>query len=284
MNKAIALKEFPFTKMQSLGNDFVIFDAIETPFDWSPSQIQTIGNRHFGIGFDQLMVLDAPQSQTVDFSYRIFNADGSEVEQCGNGLRCLVRFIQRNYMPDQQVFTLATKNRSVKAFVERDKVRVQMGKPELDTEKIQIQSLCCEESCDILAALEVDSLSVLSMGNPHAVMTVSSVDAMDVSTIGHAISTHPRFPNQTNVEFMEVMDRSHVRLRVYERGVGETLACGSGACAAVVAGYLQGSLDRQVEVALPGGCLNVGWASPEATVELTGSAEFVFTGFFSAAI
>lgn len=256
-----------FTKMQSLGNDFVVLDATKEPFNLQPEFIQKIGNRHFGIGFDQLMVLECSAIPSVDFGYRIFNADGSEVEQCGNGVRCLARFIQRHHLPHQTVLKLATKNRMITAFLEGENVRVEMGKPELFPEKIPLGEVVYE-------------ISIVSMGNPHAVIEVPSVKGIDVDEIGRLISTHPRFPNQTNVGFMEILDPSTIRLRVYERGVGETLACGSGACAAMVAGRLGNHLEDTVTVKLPGGDLQVRWLALDKPVELMGSGEFVFSGYF----
>lgn len=277
MNKSSS-HAVPFTKMQSLGNDFLILDATQAPFDLTPAQIQKIGNRRFGVGFDQLMVLEAPRNNEVDFNYRIFNADGSEVEQCGNGVRCLARFIQQHHLPNQFVLKLGTLNRIVTAHLEGEKVRIEMGAPEWRPEKIPFMAAAHEPVYELSVGHEMFEISVLSMGNPHAVMRVASVDNVDVQSIGRAISTHKNFPDQVNVGFMELIDRSHIRLRVYERGVGETMACGSGACAAVATGCLWGELGELVNVELPGGALQVRWASREGSVELIGSGEFVFTG------
>lgn len=270
----------PFTKMQSLGNDFVILDATQHSFDLSSEKIQTMGHRRFGIGFDQLLILDPPQSVEVDFNYRIFNADGSEVEQCGNGVRCLARFIHRYHLPDQLILKLATRNRVVTAFLEGETVRVEMGIPEWDPKKIPLIASTYSPTYNLLIGQETYQMSVLSMGNPHAVIRVPSIEDVDVDVIGHAISTHKSFPNQVNVGFVTIVDRTHVRLRVYERGVGETMACGSGACSAVVVGRLLGYLDEKVDVELPGGHLQIQWSSEAAPVELIGSGEFVFSGYW----
>lgn len=279
MNKSNVLT-LPFTKMQSLGNDFVMLDATQNPFNLSSAQIQKMGHRRFGIGFDQLIVLDLPQNAEVDFNCRIFNADGNEVEQCGNGIRCLARFIQRHHLPDQSVLKLATRNRVLTAFLEGETVRVEMSTPEWDPEKIPFVASMYAPTYDLVVNQETYQISALSMGNPHAVMKVPSVAMADVDAMGRLISTHAHFPNQVNVGFMELVDRTHIRLRVYERGVGETMACGSGACAAVVTGRLWGYLDETVDVELPGGHLQVRWPSQAAPVELIGSGEFVFSGLY----
>lgn len=275
MNKSV-----PFTKMQSLGNDFIILDATQHSFDLSPSIIQKMGDRHLGIGFDQLMILDLSKTQGVDFNYRIFNANGFEVEQCGNGVRCLARFIHRYHLKDRLILKLATKNRVVTAFLKDENVCVEMGVPEWRPEKIPFITNTQAQIYDLLIDEDVYQISTLSMGNPHAVMIVPSISNVDVNKIGQAISTNKSFPNQVNVGFMQLVDRSYIKLRVYERGVGETMACGSGACAAVVVGRELGYLDETVKVELPGGQLQVRWASKTLPVELMGSGEFVFSGTY----
>ena len=268
-----------FTKMHGLGNDFVVIDAIHQRFEPSPEQCRFIADRHFGIGCDQILLVEAAREPGVDFHYRIFNSDGSEVEQCGNGARCFARFVLDHGLTDKQVIAVDTHAGRIRLYVEEDgQVRVNMGRPRFEPGEIPFQA----EREQLLYPLDIDGgeipVGVLSMGNPHAVLRVESVAGAPVARLGPLIEAHPRFPNRVNAGFIEVVDRGHIRLRVYERGSGETLACGSGACAAVVAGQRQGLLDRRVRVQLPGGDLVIEWVGNGEPVWMTGPVRAVFEG------
>ena len=268
-----------FKKMHGLGNDFVVFDAINQKVDLTTQQIKFIADRHFGIGCDQILLVESPRSLGTDFYYRIFNADGSEVEQCGNGARCFANFVRASGLSDKEILHVGTLSGSIHLRHEDDGlVRVNMGAPRLEPAQIPFEA--DEQSKHYL--LEVGSkhlkIAAISMGNPHAVLQVESVADAPVKKIGTLLECHPRFPQRVNVGFMAVKDRSHIDLRVFERGAAETLACGSGACAAVVAGRMNGLLDEQVEVSLPGGTLMVSWAGDNAPVWMSGPAVQVFEG------
>ena len=268
-----------FTKMHGLGNDFVVIDAIHQRFEPSPEQCRFIADRHFGIGCDQILLVEAARDADADFHYRIFNSDGSEVEQCGNGARCFARFVLDRGLTDKQVIDVGTHAGRIRLYVEEDgQVRVNMGRPRGAPAEIPFQA----EREQPLYPLDIDGreipVGVLSIGNPHAVLRVESVATAPVARLGPLIEAHPRFPNRVNAGFMEVVDRGHIRLRVYERGSGETLACGSGACAAAVAGRRQGLLDRRVRVQLPGGDLVIEWAGNGEPVWMTGPVSTVFEG------
>jgi len=270
---------FSFIKMHGLGNDFVVFDAINQKINLTTQQIQFIADRHFGIGCDQVLLVEAPRSLDTDFYYRIFNADGSEVEQCGNGARCFANFVNITGLSDKEILHVGTLSGSIHLRHEDNGyVRVNMGMPQLEPALIPFEA----ERQLKHYSIEVDNQSVkiaaVSMGNPHAVIQVKSVADAPVERIGASLEKHPRFPRRVNVGFMAVKDRGHIDLRVFERGAGETLACGSGACAAVVAGRMNGLLDEQVEVNLPGGTLMVSWAGDEAPVWMSGPAVQVFEG------
>jgi len=268
-----------FTKMHGLGNDFVVIDAIHQRFEPSPAQCRFIADRHFGVGCDQILLVETARDPGADFHYRIFNSDGSEVEQCGNGARCFARFVLDRGLTDKQVIDVGTHAGGIRLYVEEDgQVRVNMGRPRCEPAEIPFQA----EREQPLYPLDIDGgelpVGVLSMGNPHAVLRVESVATAPVARLGPLIEAHPRFPNRVNAGFMEVVDRGHIRLRVYERGSGETLACGSGACAAAVAGRRQGLLDRRVRVQLPGGDLVIEWAGNGEPVWMTGPVSTVFEG------
>ncbi|HYW02634.1 MAG TPA: diaminopimelate epimerase [Gammaproteobacteria bacterium] len=272
--------QLEFTKMQGLGNDFVVIDAVAAPVSLSPGQLRRLADRRFGVGCDQVLVLErAPAGGGADFRYRIFNADGGEVEQCGNGARCMARFAhERGYLRDARAL-FDTAGGPIRVALEADgRVRVDMGVPRLEPREIPFEA----PRREALYVLEVDggrwSISALSMGNPHAVLQVPDVDRAPVGELGPRIERHPRFPRRVNIGFMQVQGRDRIRLRVYERGVGETLACGTGACAAVVAGRLQGLLDDRVTVELRGGELTVEWEGEGKPVSMTGPGEVVFTG------
>ena len=274
-----------FTKMHGLGNDFVLLDLISQSVQIRPDQIRQLSDRRLGIGFDQLLVVEAPDNPAMDFKYRSFNADGSEAEQCGNGARCFMRFVRDRGLTTKARIKLETSTGIVECRLEKDgNITVDMGPPVLLPERIPFIA----DKPQILYELKVDmplcasgttvSLAAISMGNPHAVIRVDDVDSAPVHQLGPAIEKHERFPNRVNVGFMEVAGRDRIRLRVFERGVGETRACGTGAAAAVVAGRLQGLLDARVSVALPGGTLSIAWAGDNAPVLMTGPACSVYEG------
>ncbi len=271
--------QIQFTKMQGIGNDFVVIDAINQPVSLTPEQARRIADRHFGVGCDQILLVEPPRNQDVAFRYRILNADGSEVAQCGNGARCFARFVRDKGLTDRDEFLVETQDGLMILSIQPDgQVRVNMGAPRLAPADIPFRA----EAQAVTYPLEVDgetlTVGVVSMGNPHAVLRVPDVAAAPVTTLGPRIEHHPRFPQRTNVGFMEVVDAGRLRLRVWERGAGETLACGSGACAAVVSGRLQGLLGERVAVDLPGGQLIIEWQGGDAPVYLTGPATTVFEG------
>jgi diaminopimelate epimerase len=268
-----------FTKMQGLGNDFVVVDATTRPFDLSPAQIRMLADRRFGVGCDQVLVVEAPSSAEVDFRYRIFNADGGEVEQCGNGARCFVVFVRARGLTDRREIRVETRSGVIVPRLEDDgQVTVEMGVPRFAPETVPFVG----GTGAPVERLDVDGtvleVSVLSMGNPHAVQIVADVDAAPVATQGPRIEGHPRFPSRVNAGYMQVLDRDNIRLRVWERGAGETLACGTGACAAVVAGRRVGRLDARVTVATRGGALAIRWDGEGRPVWMTGPAAIVFEG------
>jgi diaminopimelate epimerase len=268
-----------FTKMHGLGNDFVVLDAIHQHFVPSAAQARFLADRHFGVGCDQVLVVEEPTQKGVDFRYRIFNADGGEVEQCGNGARCFARFVHDRGLTEKREIRVETKSGIIAPRLEDDgRVTVDMGVPRLSPEDVPFES----NSLDVVQPLQVNDksfdITAVSMGNPHAVQVVVDVDAFPVAKYGPLIEAHERFPRRVNAGFMEVVDRRAIRLRVYERGAGETLACGTGACAAVVAGILRGLLDSPVRVETRGGALSIAWAGPNQPVLMTGPAETVFEG------
>ncbi len=267
-----------FTKMHGLGNDFVVIDAINQQVDLSPEQIRHLADRRFGIGCDQLLLVEPPRLPKTDFHYRIFNADGSEVEQCGNGARCFARFVRDKGLTDKDVIDVGTAAGPIRLFIVREYVRVNMGAPVFEPERIPFKAEHVSPTYALQVEKAVISISALSMGNPHAVLQVNDVAEAPVETLGPLIEHHERFPERTNVGFMAVRNAGEIDLRVWERGAGETLACGTGACAAVVAGRLRGLLDERVKVHLPGGDLVISWAGGEAPVWMTGPAETVFEG------
>ena len=271
--------ELTFTKMHGLGNDFVVIDATREPVNLSPEQIRFIADRHFGVGCDQLLLVAPPPSPDLDFTYRIFNADGGEVEQCGNGARCFAVFVREKGLTDRDVIRVATAGGPIELKVEPDgQVTVDMGAPRFEPEAIPFVAGERADVYSLAAEGQTLEASVLSMGNPHAVLRVEDVESAPVSELGPKLEHHPRFPNRANIGFMQVVDRGHVRLRVWERGSGETLACGTGACAAVVAGRQRGWLDDKVTVSLRGGDLVIRWAGEGEPVMMTGPAVSVFEG------
>ena len=268
-----------FTKMHGLGNDFVVVDATVEPFALTAGQIRALADRRFGVGCDQVLVVERPTRADVDFRYRIFNADGGEVEQCGNGARCFVRFVRDRGLTDKREIRVETAGGVIAPRLEDDgEVTVDMGAPRFAPADVPFLG----GSGAATDALDVDgttvTVSVLSMGNPHAVQVVDDVDTAPVTTQGPRIEHHPRFPKRVNAGYMQVVDRATIRLRVWERGAGETLACGTGACAAVVAGIRRGLLADEVRVQVRGGALTIAWAGGAKPVRMTGAAATVFEG------
>ncbi len=268
----------PFSKMQGLGNDFVVFDAVSRPIPLTPALIRRLADRHFGIGCDQILVVEPSRESGVDFGYRIFNADGGEVEQCGNGARCFARFVRERGLTDKDEIRVRTRGGLMTLILKPGgQVRVNMGSVDLRPETVPFRA----EMPQTVYTLPLDGhaveVTVLALGNPHAVQVVPDVDTAPVLVDGPRIERHPWFPRGVNAGFMQIVDRGHVRVRVYERGAGETLACGSGACAAVAAGRLRQLLDERVVVDLPGGQLIVHWDG-QGPVWMEGPAEHVFEG------
>lgn len=268
-----------FTKMHGLGNDFAVIDGVRQTVQLSPEQVRALGDRHFGIGFDQLLLVESSSLPGVDFRYRIFNSDGGEVEQCGNGARCFARFVHETGLTQKREISVETKRGVILLTLEGSGlVTVDMGQPRFAPGDIPFVST----SDATVQALEVGDervlITVVSMGNPHAVLVVGDVDSAPVETMGPLIETHSRFPQRVNAGFMQVIDVHSIRLRVYERAAGETLACGSGACAAVVAGIQRGLLESPVNVRMQGGGLVIAWAGPGTSVLMSGPATTVFTG------
>ena len=268
-----------FTKMHGLGNDFVVIDATDRPFDLAPDRIRHLADRHFGIGFDQMLIVEPASSDEMDFSYRIFNSDGGEVEQCGNGARCFARYVHEKGLTAKRRIRVGTMSGIIiLELTGDDQVRVDMGVPQLAPEQVPFAASIRQTVYSLELPDETIQVGVVSMGNPHAVQRVDDVDTAPVTIQGPVIENHARFPNRVNAGFMQVIDRGRIRLRVWERGAGETLACGTGACAAVVAGIVQDMLDESVTVDLPGGTLQISWAGDGNPVMMTGPATFVFEG------
>lgn len=258
-----------FTKMHGLGNDFIVIDAIHQSFNLSTEKIRKLANRHTGVGFDQLLLVEKAQSRDVDFNYRIYNADGGEVGQCGNGARCLARFIHDNGLSDKKELTVATFTRKMQIkLLDNNLVSACLGIPTVEMD--QLQHLQLNDG-------GIDYFFV-DVGNPHAVIRVPDVSDVDVAEIGLRLNQHAAFPGGVNVGFMEMISPDHIQLRVYERGTGETQSCGSGACAAVVAGRLKHELNESVKVSLLGGDLRVEWAGNGQPIWLVGPAESVYKG------
>jgi len=268
--------------MHGLGNDFVVIDAFRRKIELSSAQVRSLADRHFGVGCDQVLLVERSSREGVDFRYRIFNADGGEVEQCGNGARCFARFVRDEELTDQDRIVVETVAGDIILHVESSgEVTVEMGKPFFSPSNIPF--LAEEEALFYtlqVAGQEVEC-GVVSMGNPHCVIRVNDVANSAVATLGPVVECHARFPRRVNVGFMEIVTRQHLRLRVYERGAGETLACGTGACAAVAVGIRQGLLDQQVVVDLPGGRLTIQWPEEQKSILMTGPAVRVFDGIFN---
>jgi len=270
-----------FTKMQGLGNDFVMIDAISQRVHLNREQIKFIADRQFGIGCDQLLMVEAPSIPDADFNYRIFNNDGSEVEHCGNGARCFAKFVRHQNLIDRDTIIVNTMSRKLKLQIHSDgDVEVNMGAPAFEPTAIGLD----REPSDVYRLKALDRsfhVSAISMGNPHLVTRVSNAKRYPVEKYGRALSTHKAFQNGVNASFVEVIDRSRLKLRVYERGAGETLACGTGACATAVAAIRNGWCDAKVKLELKGGTLNIEWQGEDSPVMMRGPAETVFEGYIT---
>jgi diaminopimelate epimerase len=272
-----------FTKMHGIGNDFIVLDHTKSPFQLTQEIIQSLSHRQLGIGFDQLLVVENTTLKDVDFKYRIFNQDGGEVEQCGNGARCFYRFVKDKHLTKKELIRVETKSGVITLTEDHEHmIEVNMGEPIFnpklipfisDTEKNEYSI-----SIDLPNQKEMINVAVLSMGNPHAVITVEDIDKAPVETLGAYLESHPLFPKRVNVGFMTIVTPHHVRLRVFERGVGETLACGTGACAAVVSGIKRDLLISPVKVDMPGGSLSIDWKGDKNSVMMKGPAVTLFEG------
>ena len=273
---------YKFTKMHGAGNDFVVLDGVRVAIALSPEQLRLLADRHFGVGCDQILLVEKAQTTEADFRYRIFNADGGEVEQCGNGARCFMRFVHDQKLTIKREIKVETLGGLISPRLELDgRITVNMGAPIFESSRIPyIGRGAISEPLEV--GDEIVEISALSMGNPHAVQVVEDVERAPVEKQGPLIENHPHFPKRVNAGFMQIMDRHSIRLRVYERGAGETLSCGTGACAAVVAGMRRGLLDSPVNVATRGGMLTISWAGDSQPVMMpvmmTGPAMTVFTG------
>ena len=268
-----------FSKMHGLGNDFVIIDAVTQPIHLDTHQIRRIADRRHGVGCDQLLLVEASDRDDVEFRYRIFNADGGEVEQCGNGARCFAHFVRKRGLTESNFVRVETHSGILELQILDDgRVTVDMGIPKLEPEDIPFEASLRSPQYALSIKGETVEMGAVSVGNPHAVLEVPHIDSAPVALLGPPIESHARFPQRVNVGFMEIVDTQRIRLRVYERGAGETLACGSGACAAVVVGRVQEHLDETVTVELRGGDLVISWAGEGNPVLMTGPATFVFEG------
>lgn len=286
--------DIKFTKMHGLGNDFMVLDLVSQELEITPQQIQQWSDRHTGIGFDQLLIIEPPDQPDADFGYRVFNADGSQAEQCGNGARCVAKLIADLELSSKSTLVLQTNTGRIEtrrlhsdsADLRTDTVEVNMGRPRMAAQEVPFNvaaALSSEHSAFVLTTLERQfSITPISMGNPHGVIFVDDIASTPVAEIGQALTCHPFFPQQANIGFCQIVDSGFVRLRVFERGVGETQACGTGACAAAVAGHLHGKLADKVKVSLPGGKVRIHWRGGDSPVKMTGPATFVYGGFLAA--
>jgi diaminopimelate epimerase len=273
-------KTLQFTKMHGAGNDFVVINGLEQSIAYTAELITKLADRHFGVGCDQVLIVEQPENSENDFKYRIFNADGQEVEQCGNGARCFARFVYEKGLTPKTSLQVETAGGVIVLHVSDKGIRVDMGKPVFLPEQIPFNGKSQKKQYTITIDQENFTIAAVSMGNPHLVYQVSDIHNGEFERLGAVFESHPDFPERVNAGFMEVVNRSHIKLRVFERGVGETLACGSGACAAVVSGIMNGLLDSEVQVDLLGGTLWVTWQGDGTNVIQTGPAEFVFEGAF----
>ncbi|WP_116474647.1 diaminopimelate epimerase [Zobellella maritima] len=268
-----------FSKMHGLGNDFMVVDGVTQKVFFNPEVIRQLADRHFGIGFDQLLLVEPPYDPELDFHYRIFNADGSEVEQCGNGARCFARFVRLKGLTNKDRVRVSTQKGTIVLQLENDnQVTVNMGVPEFEPANIPFKAQKAEKTYLVRTREQTLMCGAVSMGNPHCVLEVDDVNTAPVETLGAELECHERFPERVNVGFMQIINAKEARLRVFERGAGETLACGTGACAAAVMGMSWGKLAERVQIHLPGGTLTISWKGPGKPVYMTGPAEHVFDG------
>lgn len=269
-----------FTKMHGLGNDFMVVDAISQSLEFESEQVRAWANRHTGVGFDQLLIVESPQSQQADFRYRIFNADGSEVQQCGNGARCFARFVYDKGLTNKREIPVETASGLIVLYLEEDgQVRVNMGAPRFEPSALPFNTDAQALQYSVPALEQSWTLGAVSMGNPHAVLRVKAIAQAPVNTLGAALESHPLFPERVNVGFAEVVSPEQIKLRVYERGAGETQACGTGACAAMAVMRLWQLVDESVRVSLPGGDLQIRWSGKaDEALWMTGPVETVFEG------
>lgn len=271
--------KFRFSKMHGLGNDFIVIDAISQTIALTPDKIRLLADRHLGIGCDQILLIEPSNKKAIDFHYRIFNADGSESMQCGNGLRCIARFIEDKGLSKNKELRVATDVSEYILILEPDgDVKVNVNKPIFKPTAIPFHVDQESDSYTLTTSKNDFKASVLSVGNPHCILQVLDVNEVDLADTGSELSHHPRFPKQSNVEFVQVIDRQHIKLRIYERGVGETQACGSGACAAMVACHRLGLVDDTVQMMMPGGNLTISWQGGDSDIWMKGPASFVFEG------
>ena len=269
-----------FTKMHGLGNDFMVIDLLTQEFDLDNAPIARWADRHTGVGFDQLLAVAPPTTPEADFEYIVYNADGSRAEQCGNGARCVARFVERHCLSTRTHLVFETSTGTVETrLLDNGQVEVAMEVPAMAANDVPINANEPGPNYELFASGQTFDVTALSMGNPHAVIFVDDIAAAPVDSVGPALSTHDAFPEGANVGFCQIVDRAFVRLRVFERGVGETRACGSGACAAAVAGRLRGLLEQRVKVSLPGGKLRIDWNGERSPVKMTGPTERVYEGY-----
>lgn len=271
-----------FSKMHGLGNDFMVIDAVTQNVHLSTEMIKRLADRYTGVGFDQLLIVEPPYSPDSDFHYRIFNADGSEVQQCGNGARCFARFVRLKGLTKKRTLKVSTMKGNIILTVNNDEtVRVNMGQPIFEPAKVPFKAIKEEKTYIIRAQERTVLCGVVSMGNPHCVIQVDNILTAEVAILGPLLESHERFPEKANIGFMHIIDRDNINLRVFERGVGETQACGTGACAAVAVGINQGLLNNAVNVNLPGGKLFIEWQGNNQPLYMTGPATHVFDGYIA---
>ncbi|EFL78315.1 MULTISPECIES: diaminopimelate epimerase [Actinobacillus] len=269
-----------FSKMHGLGNDFMVIDGVTQNVYLTEEVIRKLADRHRGVGFDQLLLVEPPYDPELDFHYRIFNADGSEVAQCGNGARCFARFVTLKGLTNKQDIHVSTaKGKMVLTLKDEEKVRVNMGEPIWEPAQVPFTANKFEKNYILRTDLQTVLCGVVSMGNPHCVLQVEDINLAPVNELGPLLENHERFPERANIGFMQVVNRNHIKLRVFERGAGETQACGSGACGAVAVGIMQGVLDNNVQVDLPGGSLQIEWEGVGHPLYMTGDATHIYDGF-----